>query len=210
MLAGCEVSWRLNVRQAVSSSKDGCNGDAAPGGPPLPTSRLLGLGAGGAEAPGGARVSTGAGSGGGFDRGAANTGALLGASSNVGGVNADRPGPSGPVSERRVARSSTRRSDCAGPRTAPRFAIGAVDIASDVAGSVVGAVWRGSAGLLAMVVLGSCVSNGTLWAIGALGARCAIDAPRPRAGLLGSCTAIGSLACFSACGSVSSALCAVV
>src|SRR5438132_5315268 len=123
MLGGCAVLWRHNERQAGSNSNDSCTGDAAPGPPPLSRSKLLGLVAGGVEAPpGGANASNGDGRwGDGLGRGVSKAGAVFGPTSNGFGVNADRPSPGGAVSELPTARSSTKPCVWAGPRRAQRL-----------------------------------------------------------------------------------------
>src|SRR6266851_598615 len=131
MLARREVAWRHTERQAVSNTRDSCNGETAPGAPPPPARKPLGLVAGGAEASGGAKASNGVGSGDGCGRGASNESAFVGAINSTGGLNAAGTGPSWSVSQPRAAGTLPTRSESTGPRTAKRFALAAVDGAGD-------------------------------------------------------------------------------
>jgi len=131
MLARREIAWCHTERQAVSNTRDSCTGDTAPGAPPLPARKPLGLVAGGAEAPGGARASKGVGSGDGCGRGASNESAFVGAINSTCGLNADGAGPSWSISEPRAAGTLPTRSESMGPRTARRFALAAVDGAGE-------------------------------------------------------------------------------
>ena len=158
MLAGCEVRWHHRARQAVSRTRDSCNGDAAPGDPPSPPSTLLELVAGGARAfPDGANDWYGDGfSWGGRGRSVskagaafvatrstcgvnancpgAKAGAAFVATRSTCGVNADCPGANWVAVELR-ARLSPRRSESAVSRKAQRFAVAAVDGIGDVPAS---------------------------------------------------------------------------
>src|SRR6266536_4534732 len=115
MLAGCEVRWHHRARQAVSRTRDSCNGDAAPGDPPSPPSTLLELVAGGVKAfPDGANDWYGDGfSWGGRGRSVSKAFAAFVPTSSTCGVNANCPGANWVGVELRAARSAPRRSESA-------------------------------------------------------------------------------------------------